>query len=73
MAENKDQTLTTLTGGTSIAIQHAATSIENITTYLDESLHGLEASKLPEYRQAIDAIQAYKNALVQRMIDKSKE
>lgn len=72
MAE-KDSNLEIMVRGLRSMLLSTENSIEEIARSLDRSGLGLNASQLPEYQKAIDAINAYKEALVEHFTKKYNE
>ncbi len=73
MAKETDSALKFMTGGIGLSLEQSVTHIETVTRFLDNHFEGLEASKLPEYQRAIDALRAYQEALVAHFSRKYNE
>ena len=70
--EEKDHALEVLVRSMKNYINHSTLRIETIARKLDENFEELEATKLPEYQAAIDAIKAYQEALASHFTEKYK-
>ena len=70
---HEDNTLEIMTGGMRLAIEDSVRNIERITLFFDSRFEGLDASKLPEYQRAIDAIREYQSVLIERFTKKYNE
>lgn len=73
MAKQEDTHLRVMKQGIALAIRESATGLERVAGKLDRVFEGLDAKKLPEYQTALQAIKAYKTALVAQFERKYKE
>lgn len=73
MVGEKDSNLEVMVNAIKIAIKSSATSLNHVTNSLNKKYNGLNADQLPEYQKALDAIKAYKKALIERFSENYKE
>lgn len=73
MEEQNDSSLELIAKAVKKTIEGEAIEIQQLTIYLDKKFKGLNASKLPEYKRAIDAMREYGQAWHDHIIQKNKE
>ncbi len=73
MENQNDSPLKFMTRGIRVSVDRCETDLKTVTEFLDRHFEGLEAEQLPAYRNAVEAIQAYKEALVSHFNKKYQE
>lgn len=73
MVKGKINELKAMIGGIRVMVNRVSYDLEHITTVLDNKFTRLNSAKLPEYKEALKAIESYKEALAKYFALKYKE
>ena len=73
LTAEEDSDLDGIVGGIKCTIRRIAYDLENVTKFWDRNFKGLDAAELPEYQDALKAIEVYKEALAAHFAQKYRE